>query len=230
MYVLTFLNYDDSFYAEIVIKSGQTLIMPENPDRPDDELFSYTFVTWDQALDNIQSNLTVSPIFDRKLLPGLATLKPGIDTIYENEEWIDAGLILSDTSLSYNVTNEIDIDIAGVYEINYSVTYQEEIVSEFVRYVSVVKKSNVEIALNKAITTIIVGNEYIETGATSNVGNVEIIGTVNTEKTGLYIIVYQVIHEEKAYQKSRYVYVISPDFIPNDEIEWYIERSEDYEE
>ena len=98
------------------------------------------------------------------------------------------------------------------------------------RFVSVIEKSNVEITLNKAVTTIIIGNEYIVTGATSNVGTVEIIGTVNTEKTGRYIILYQVTHGETTYQKSRYVYVINPDFVPNDDIEWYMEKGEDYEE
>ena len=230
MYVLTFLNYDDSFYSEIVIKSGDTLTLPENPFRPDDELFSYIFVSWDQTFDNIQSNLTVYPIFDRYLLSGLVTLKPGIDTIYKNEEWIDAGLILNNPSLSYNISSEIDEDTTGVYEISYSIIYQDDIVAEIVRFLSVIEKSNVEITLNKAVTTIIIGNEYVETGATSNVGTVEIIGTVNTEKTGRYIILYQVTHEETTYQKSRYVYVINPDFIPNDDIEWYMEKGEDYEE
>lgn len=230
MYVLTFLNYDNSFYTEIILKAGEEITLLENPEKPSDDLFSYVFVSWSHSLESIQSNLTLTPIYSKELLPGVAILNPSIDTIYSGDEWLDSGLYFSNSELSYTVSNTVDTNTIGSYIVEYSILYQNELVGELIRYVNVIEKLDVKIDLNKAISTIILGNDYVERGATSNIGNVNIIGSVDTSKVGRYIIKYQVIHNDIVYEKSRYIYVIDPDFIPIDDIDWYLEKGESYEE
>lgn len=227
MYILTFLDADGNFYDEILVSPNESAIAPDGPIKASDELFDYQFINWDQSLENITQDLTINPVYKKTLVFSAANLTPGIDTIYQNTIWEDAGISLINDDLTYIVSGIVDSSNIGEYLITYSIYYDEEKVHEIKRIVNVVEKDEfVNITLNVAVTTIIIGNSYIEAGATSNLGSVEIIGSVNTNEVGIYQIVYRVSYNNHIYEKSRYIYVISADFIPLDDIEWYVEKGD----
>lgn len=104
-------------------------------------------------------------------------------------------------------------------------------VGQITRIINVIHNQvDIEIKLHKAMTTIIVGGNYNEAGATVNHGTLEIIGNVDTNKAGVYIITYQVEYNDEIYSKSRYVYIIENSYVPLDDVEWYISRGDQDEE
>jgi len=80
------------------------------------------------------------------------------------------------------------------------------------------------------ITTIIKGTNYVEAGAISNIGDVEITGEVDQETVGVYKITYTVNYEGKDYKLTRYVYVIDNDYVPFGDIVWFFEGDDSDEE
>lgn len=77
--------------------------------------------------------------------PPVGTLEPGIDTVYLNEEHIDAGITATDDldpNPEITVDNQVDTSMLGTYTITYTITDafgNETIVS---RYVHVITKNN----------------------------------------------------------------------------------------
>jgi hypothetical protein len=66
----------------------------------------------------------------------------------------------------------------------------------------------VVITLLPDVTTLLVGDDYEDAGATSNRGEIEVEGQVDTLTPGVYEIIYKVNYEGHLYQKTRYVYVL----------------------
>jgi len=62
------------------------------------------------------------------------------------------------------------------------------------------------------------------------VGEVIVIGSVDNNETGQYKITYQVEYNGVIHEKSRYVYVIDNNFIPLDDVLWYLESGDNDEE
>lgn len=231
LYKVTFLDYEGNFYDESLVHPNDSATLPIDPTRPSDELFDYIFVEWDQNLDNVNSDLTVNPVYKKTLIFQNAVLNPGIDTLERFTSWVDEGITLADPTLSYVVSGTVDSTKIGLYTITYKIYHEDDLVGELIRIVNVIDNQvNIEIKLNKTLTTIIVGNEYIETGATVNHGTVEIIGSVDTSQSGLYIIIYQVEYNNQVYTKNRYVYVIEDSYVPQDDVLWYDPRGEQNEE
>jgi hypothetical protein len=231
MYILTFLDSDGNFYDEILVYPNESVIAPEGPTRSSDELFDYEFIYWDQVLENITQDLIINPVYKKTLIFSAASLSPGIDTISQNQIWIDEGISLINDAISYTVSGVVDSSKVGQYIVIYSIYFEDEKVHKIIRVVNVIEKNEiVNITLNDAITTIIVGNGYLEAGAISNLGTVEIIGSVNTNETGVYKLIYRVSYNNKVVEKSRFVYVIDADFIPLDNIEWYVEKGDQDEQ
>ncbi len=75
--------------------------------------------------------------------PPVVTLKSGLDTIYEGDTWVDAGIETSDNSLlpvETETEGVVSADYAGEYHIKYIVTDQAGNQTEIVRYVNVLRK------------------------------------------------------------------------------------------
>ena len=154
-----------------------------------------------------------------------------MDTLTQFEQWNDAGITLNNDLLSYEVEGTVDSDKVGHYLITYNIYYQDELVYYLSRVINVSNQiENVIITLNDGVDTIVKGASYIEVGATSNVGEVIVIGSVDNNETGQYKITYQVEYNGVIHEKSRYVYVIDNNFIPLDDVLWYLESGDNDEE
>ena len=229
-YVITFLDQNNDFYQEYLVEPNSTLPSPVAPLKESDELFDFIFLSWDQNLGNISSDLIVKPIYKKILFFEMVVLNPGIDTIYLNEEWIDSEISLGDERLSFVVKSPVYTAETGIYTVEYDVIFEEEVVETVIRIVSVIAKpQEVIITINPGVTTIVKDNVYTEDGATSNLGEVIIIGNVDTSTTGVYKVTYQVTFNEKVYEKIKYVFVIDNEFNPVTDLEWYYVRGDENE-
>lgn len=70
------------------------------------------------------------------------------------------------------------------------------------------KDDRLVVTLNKAITTLYVGETYIEQGVDTNHGDVTITSDVDTLKAGIYKVTYTVTYQDQIVIKSRYVIVL----------------------
>ena len=136
------------------------------------------------------------------------SLNEGIDTITLGSIWNDAG-VSSNYSLNVVVSGNVNSQQTGTYVITYKCYEGTELVATIKRFVKVVDKElEITIRLNEGITTLKVGDEYVEAGATSNVGKVTVDNSqVNTSEAGIYKVTYSVEYQGKTYYKTRYVYV-----------------------
>ena len=229
-YIVTFLDENNNFYQEFLVEPNTSLSPPEGPFKESDELFDYIFTGWDQNLETITSDLIIRPIYKKILFFQMVDLNPGIDTIYENEEWLDTGITLNDNRLSYIVNSDINIKESGSYTIKYDIYFEQELVDTIIRIVNVIETpENPIITINEGVTTILTGDDYIETGATSNVGEVIIESNVDTNVVGIYKVTYRVIINDTIFEKVKFVFVIDSDFNPLTDLNWYLYRGDEDE-
>ncbi|MGE4378738.1 MAG: S8 family serine peptidase [Candidatus Izemoplasmatales bacterium] len=231
MYLVTFLDENDSFYQEYYVYPSESIDTYPSLEDYSDSIFNYSFNGWDNSLENINSNLIIRPLFIKTFIFQNAYLNPGLDTLTQFEQWNNAGITLNNKLLSYEVEGTVDSDKVGHYLITYNIYYQDELVYYLSRVINVSNQiENVIITLNDGVDTIVKGASYIEVGATSNLGEVIVIGSVNNNEIGQYKITYQVEYNGIIHEKTRYVYVIDNNFIPLDDVLWYLESGDKDEE
>ncbi|MGD9605028.1 MAG: S8 family serine peptidase [Bacilli bacterium] len=220
---------DDTIISQQTVNYGENATPPSSYTKPDSISFFYEFIGWSEEALNVTSNLTIIAIFNKTFKPTSIALQPGIDTIYQNEEWIDAGLIISNSNITYTTQSQVDTHFIGRYLVLYFIYEEANLVYEKTRVVSVIEKPPVvQITLNDDVTTIFEGNEYLDAGANTNVGTITTKGTVDYNQEGTYVIVYEVVVQNITYQKHKYVYVVKEveptstvAFIVNDKKRWY---------
>lgn len=124
-------------------------------------------------------------------------LNPGIDTIELGSSHQDAGAQASYGQKSLDVhvvSNDIDVNQVGTYEIIYQVTYKD-ITKYTRRIIDVIDQKAPILALNPGIDTITVGEIWIDTGIMvddeSEIESIIIVGSVGSI-IGDYTILYQV--------------------------------------
>ena len=93
-----------------------------------------------------------------------------------------------------STTGTVDVTTLGLYEIVYSLNYEEKDYTAS-RYVIIVDQTNPVITLNEGVDSITINGTWIDSGAnvTDNSGEILIItisGTVETTIAGTYEIVY----------------------------------------
>ncbi len=74
--------------------------------------------------------------------PPVVTLNSGIDTIYQDSDWVDAGISATDNSLGQVTTDTegvVSAEYTGEYLIKYIVTDASGNLTEVIRYVNVLK-------------------------------------------------------------------------------------------
>jgi len=188
---------------------GTPLVAPSDPVKTDDLLFEYTFSGWNLASEIITSSVDVYPCFSRTFKQNLVHLNSGIDTIKIGDNFVDAGITVPDASLVVQTEGTVDSLMTGKYTVWYQILYENEVVAVYQRIVHVQATSEpITIVLNPGVSTLFLGETYVEAGATANGGTVTISGTVDSTTPGIYRITYQVEYDGEITSKTRYVFVV----------------------
>jgi uncharacterized repeat protein (TIGR02543 family) len=207
LYTVTFFDADlITVISTQQIPYGGTVLEPNHPTKENSPSFSYTFIGWSESFDFITEDIHIYPEYDMTFLPESISLQPGVDTVSNFDEWEDASIVLLDQLLTKETfITEVD-DMT--YQIVYNILLGDEIIDTKYRMVSVIQEERVTITLLPDVTTLKVGDDYEDAGATSNLGEIEVEGQVDTSTPGVYEIIYRVNYEGHIYQKTRYVYVL----------------------
>ena len=212
-YQMVFLDYDDVTPLETVTYSvSNPLVEIDGPVKPASEAIDFLFLGWDYV--DLYSNaiLYATPHYEIQLNTDLLGLNPSVDTLYQNDTYTSGG--------AYSLTDEVTIvesgvvntHVVGTTSLYYNVYYNDELVYQFIRIVTVLERPVVnDITLNKGVATLLQGSHYVEEGATSSYGDVTILGSVDESTPGIYQIVYQLTVGDTIIQKSRYVVVVEYD-------------------
>lgn len=141
-------------------------------------------------------------------------LKAGLDTIYIGHTHSDQGIeVVYEGAYQLSVDSNVNINSAGDYEIVYTVNYAGGSV-EITRYVHVLATMPIVLfELNDAITTLIIGQTFVETGCQAFVGDqsydcIVIENNVDEDTIGTYYIIYQVTIHGLEYQTKRMIRVV----------------------
>lgn len=212
---VTYYDYDQTtILLYEIVSFGESVLAPDAPIKPSSDLITFVFTGWSDDSTLVTSNKQIYPTYDFIYHPETIHLLPGVDTIHVEDEWIDSSISFNDSILRLEVTGEVDITTPGRYLIIYRIYYEDIELDVFVRSVHVIEiVESIDITIRPNITTLYQGEIYIEQGAVSSVGEVVIIGQVDTEVPGIYQIIYQVTHGEQTRQKSLYVYVLEKEVI-----------------
>ncbi len=189
------------------VSEGMSALKPSGPEKPSSPSFRYDFLGWSESAENVVENIVVYPLYNEVYIEGSVSLRAGLDTIYLNENWDDYGLNVEDGMLRYELRNLPDVENKGRYTIYYDVYKDDVIIDTITRIVNVIDPQ-VKITFNPDVTTIYQGDTYKDDGAISNVGEVTSSGSVDVNKPGVYEIIYEIVFENKTYNKTKYVYVL----------------------
>jgi len=148
-------------------------------------------------------------------------LNPSVDTIEINSTYQDPGVkaFYGFVEIKANVSsNTLDITQLGTYEIVYVATYKS-IEKTIKRIITVVDETPPVITLNPGVDTILLGGSWEDafvsvTDNSQDDMDISIIGEVNTQIAGIYIIVYVATDASGNESRiSRYIEVIDPNLI-----------------
>ena len=130
VFTVTFLDWDGEIIAEVLVEQGKTAVAPSNPERE-----GYHFLKWDKAFTNVQSDLTVTAVYEINLYTvtfigfaeatikfehvthGGAATAPQLPLVYGYHfvEW--------DVPFDYITSN---LEVHAIYELNvYTVTFMD---------------------------------------------------------------------------------------------------------
>lgn len=210
LYKVTFFDSDlISVLKTEQVYYGQSVEFPHAPMKPSSPSFDYIFSGWDVSSTLITKDTNIYPTYTMLYKPESIMLNPGIDTVIQGLEHHDAGITVMDQLLKVHVTSNIDIEIPGRYVIRYDVIYQEDIIDIKYRIVHITLPTpQVEIIFNPDVTTLKVGEEYVDSGVVVNHGTVTSSGVVDTNQPGIYEITYIVNYMDVIYQKTKRVHVL----------------------
>lgn len=150
-------------------------------------------------------------------------LNKGIDTIEVHTLWVDSGATATDEegkSLKVTIVkNNLNIEKLGTYEVTYQAKNSSGKTKQIIRKVTVIDETKPQITLNKGVDTIKVGESWKDSGVTAVdnydgdlTNKVEVIGSVNVNLAGQYIITYKVVDSSgNTATIKRYVNVIEKD-------------------
>ncbi len=63
-YTVTFLDHDGSILSTQYVTEGNDAIPPKDPQRPDDDYYSYVFKGWQLDYTNVDCNMIIAPSFE----------------------------------------------------------------------------------------------------------------------------------------------------------------------
>lgn len=139
------------------------------------------------------------------------TLNKGMDTVYQNEVWIDEGanLVIGFRKIPMQAMNTISTHTLGTFIVTYQIEH-EGVIYQVKRYIQVIPKEIPLVELNQGIDTIQVGGIWIDAGISSDAQiDYTVVGSVDTSQVGTYKIEYIVTYLGHTFIKVRYVNVLS---------------------
>ena len=208
-YELQFIADDHTTLLSIIQYSiNDPITYIEAPLKPSDAYYHYRFIGWSEVTLFEQEMSVVYPIYQKTLKDELVGLKTSIDTIYENQAYTDTGAFVLVEGISIKVDGSIDPSKPGIQNIQYHFYDGETKVYTLKRIVHILADERLVVSLNQAITTLMVGEVYVEKGVTYNKGELIISGQVDTNIPGIYKITYTVTHLDQVVIKSRYVVIL----------------------
>lgn len=125
-------------------------------------------------------------------------LHPGIDTINLDGTWIDAGAYIEvgEATINMTTTDTVDTSVMGLYEIEYTATY-DALSYSIIRYVIVTDTESPVGTLNPGLDTVQVNDTWIDAfvTATDNVDidlDITITNPVDETTPGTYHVEYKI--------------------------------------
>lgn len=138
-------------------------------------------------------------------------LNKGIDTVFVGDNWVDAGINVSESTL-VEVFGTVDTSTAGRYVVTYLVA-KEVLVQRVVNVLEAPEQlAQVIFTLNAGVDQIKVGDTWTDGGAIAKLGDVSQTVTVDssavdTSVAGQYKVIYSVVIDEVIYTTTRVVFV-----------------------
>jgi hypothetical protein len=209
--LVRFYNFDLETVIDVIyVPYGGTFESPEGPTRPSTSSFDFKFSRWNTESEPTFEDLDIYPIYLMKFNPQSIIFHPNVDTITVNDNWVDKGLTLLDSTLHYLVIADIDLSTPGMYEIIYDIYKNDLKIYSVSKYVFVLEDiNNVDLTLNPGTDTIKIGETHIDTGLKNiDSSKIEIISNINNNEVGVYEIIYYYQKNGFTYKISRYVHVI----------------------
>lgn len=228
-YLIRFFDGNNNILSESHYLYNERIVYPNGPAKSSTATFDYTFESWSTDVETVTGPLDIYPVYSKTFKPESVTLNPSVDTLFVGDTYTDAGVLLEDETLIIDVHSNLDTNKAGKYEIDYLIYDQDELLTTLKRFIRVTERPVVVvISLNPGISTLFVGEAYVEPGATSNIGNVVVHGSVDTTTAGTYYITYEVDIEGVVTSRTRVVCVLDPNIVIQSE-SLYIPREEEYD-
>ena len=143
-------------------------------------------------------------------------LNEGIDTVEVNSEFVDSGAVSKAYGLSVQnevIYNDVNITAIGTYTIVYQVEYKN-VIKTIERIVNIIDETAPVGVLNLGIDTVKVDSTWIDASVFTTDNSmadiiVTVLGTVNTNIAGEYILIYLLEDSsENSTQIERHVFVI----------------------
>jgi len=148
----------------------------------------------------------------------LVSLNPSIDSMMIGSTYTDYGVTVQDaTETIIYISGSVNTGVAGTYILTYVVIDEANNITTKKRIVTVYdSRLPVTFVLGSALTTIKVGDNYLDGICTVLIGNLEFPcmikeNTVNNQVSGIYTITYFYIYRDIEYTYQRYVFVIDED-------------------
>jgi hypothetical protein len=207
-YTVRFLDEDGSVLKTEDVPYGSYATAPDDPTKESNIEYIYLFDGWDQSFDVIIDDLDVYATYIETKTSAYYALAPGVDTILKGDEWMDGGLTITNEHMTYITNGLVNTDTLGDYTIEYHLFYDDVELGVVQRIVSVIQLYHEPIiTLNPGVSTLLVGQNYEEAGAITDIGEVEVISDIDTSRAGTYQVIYRVTIDDKVYEKYRYVIV-----------------------
>ncbi len=215
VYQMTFYDFDrETVIATKNFRYDETVELPVGLETFEDDFFTWQFIKWDFEGETLTEDIAVFPLYTRTFKTEMVSLEIGVDTLRTGDQWHDEGVVFDaspDPSFVVTVDHEVNTAEAGEYRVDYRIYEGEALLIHLVRYVHVLPQIEIELRLNAGITTLVQGQDYEDAGAVTNYGVVTIIGEVNTDVPGRYVIVYRVEYDGVTAVKTRVVHVLPKD-------------------
>ncbi len=84
-HIVSFVNWDGTPIAQIIVEDGQSATAPEDPTREGDAQYTYTFNGWDVDISNVTADMTVTATYTQSVNSYTVTFKDWDGTVLSEQ-------------------------------------------------------------------------------------------------------------------------------------------------